>query len=70
MCDQRHVLNDQISNDVVSTAWPLTVGGVSNSRSLAEPSCLGTRIDSETGTEIGGPEDSVFASMETAVLYA
>ena len=70
MCGQRHVLNDQISNDVVSTAWSLTVGGVPNPRSLAEPSCLGTGIDSEKGTEIGGPEDSVFVSKETAVLYA
>ena len=28
--------------------------GVSNPRPLAEPSCLGTGIDPEMGTEIGG----------------
>ena len=31
--------------------------GVSNPRPLTEPSCLGTGIDPEMGTEIGGPGD-------------
>ena len=51
------------------TAWSLTVGGLSNPR-LAEPSCLVTGIDPETGTEIGGSEDSVYASVAKAVIGA
>ena len=39
----------------MSTPWSLTADGVSNPRSTAEPGCLGTGINSETGTEIGGP---------------
>ena len=33
------------------------MAGDSNSRPLAEPSCLGTGIDPEMGTEIGGSGD-------------
>ena len=43
------------------------MGGVSNPRPLAEPSCLGTRFDPETGTEIEEPGDS---SMSSAVVGA
>jgi hypothetical protein len=46
----------------VSAAWSLTVGGVSNPRPLVEPSRLGT------DTEIGGPGDSVYASVKNAVV--
>ena len=49
------MLNDQLLTTIVSTAWTLTVVGVANPRPLAEPSCLGTGIDPETGTEIGAP---------------
>ena len=49
---------------IVSKAWSLTAGGISNSRSLAEPSCLGM------GTEIGGPEDSGCASVANSVVGA
>ena len=56
----------------MSTAWSLTVGGVSNPRPLAETSCLGTGrtgiIDPETGTEIRGPEDRVCASVANTVV--
>ena len=52
----------------MGTAWSLTVGGVSNPRLLAEPSCLGTGIDPETGTEMEGPGDSVCASVANAVV--
>ena len=53
----------------MSTAWSLTVGGVSNPWPLAEPSCLGTGIiDPETGTETGGPEGGVYTSVATAVV--
>ena len=54
MSRQRYVLNDQLLTTIVSTAWTLTVAGV-NPRPLAEPSCLGTGIDPEMGTEIGAP---------------
>jgi hypothetical protein len=54
----------------MSTAWPLTVGEVSNPRPLAEPSCLSTGNGSETGTEIEGPEDNVYASVANAVVGA
>jgi hypothetical protein len=43
------------------------VGGVSNTRSPAEPSCLGTGINPEIGTEIGEP---VYASVANAVVAA
>ena len=43
----------------MSTALSLTVGWVSNSPPLAEPSCVGMGIiDPETGNEIGGLGDS------------
>jgi hypothetical protein len=48
----------------VRTARSLTVGGVSNPRLLAEPYCLGT------GIKIGGPGDSVCASVENAAVGA
>ena len=55
----------------MSTAWSPTVDGVSNPLPLAEPSCLGTGIiDPETGSEIGGPGDSVYASVANAVVGA
>jgi hypothetical protein len=47
------------------TAWSLTVGGVSNPRPLAEPSCTG--IDPEIGIEIGGLGDGVYASVANTV---
>jgi hypothetical protein len=40
------------------------VGRVSNPRSLAEPSCLGTGID----PVIAGPGGSVYASVANAVV--
>ena len=52
---------------IASAAWSPTSGGVSNSWSLAEPSCLDTRIDPETGTKFGGPEGSVYASVANPV---
>ena len=57
---------------IIVSAWPLTVCGVSNPRPLVEPSCLGTGtgIDPETGIEIGGYGDSVYASPENAVVGA
>jgi hypothetical protein len=62
------VLNDQhLANTIVSTAWSLTVGEVSNPRPLAEPDCLS---DPKTGDEIGGPGDSVHASVANAVVGA
>ena len=45
---------------VVSTAWSLTVGGVSNPPPLAEPSCLDTGVDPEMG-------DGVYASVVNPV---
>ena len=53
----------------MSMAWSLTAGRVSNPRPPAEPSSLGTSIDSETGAEIG-PMDSVYASVAGAVIGA
>ena len=44
-----------ISNDNHEHTWSLTVGGVSNSRSLPEPGCV------HTATEIGGT--AVYASV-------
>ena len=50
----------------------LTMDGVSNPWSLVElPSCLGTGIDFEMGTEIGGRcGEDVYASVETLVVRA
>jgi hypothetical protein len=65
MGDKRYVLNDKrLATTIVSIARSLTVGP------LAEPGRLGTGIDPETGTEIGGPEDGVYASVANAVLGA
>ena len=54
----------------MGTAWSLTVGGVSNPRPLVELlSCLGSAINSEMGTEIGGPGgDDVYAAVATVVV--
>ena len=55
------MLNDQqLATTIVSKAWSLTVGGLSDIRTLAEPSCLGTGIDPETDTEIGGLGDNLY----------
>ena len=56
----------------MNKAWSPTVGGVSNSRPPAGSGCLGTVINSEMGTEIGGPGDcfSGTASVSDAVLGA
>ena len=51
-------------------AWSLTVGGASNPRPLAEPSCFGTDNDPETGSEAGRSEDDVYASVANAVVGA
>ena len=48
--------------------WSLTVGGVSNLRPLAESGCSDMSIDPETGTEIGGPGNSVSASGVNIVV--
>ena len=72
------MLNDkQLATTIVRTALSLTVSasGVSNTAPLAEqraePSCLGTgTIDLETGTEIGGPGDNVYASVANAMVGA
>ena len=55
---------------IMSTAWSLTVGEVSNPRPLADSSCLGADIDPEIGIEIRGPEDSAHASVVNAVVGA
>ena len=47
---------------IVNAAWSPTVGGVSNTWPLAEPSCLGT------STEIEVPVESVHASVSDAVV--
>ena len=64
------MLNDQkLATTIVSIVWSLTVGGFSNppSRPLAEPRCLGTSIDPETGTETKGP-GSMYASAANAAV--
>ena len=43
------------------------MGGVFNPPPLAEPSCLDTDVDPETGAEIGGPGDSEYASVANVV---
>ena len=66
------MLNDRkLATTVVSMVWSLTVSGISNPRPLAEPSCLGTSIDSdpETGSETKGP-GGAYASVANAVVGA
>ena len=54
-----------------STARSLTVRGVSNPWPLVEIGCLGTGINSEMGSEIGGPgRDGLYASEATVVVGA
>ena len=62
-CAKRQV----ISNENVSTVWSLTVGGVSNPWPLLELSCMGTGINSESDTEIGGAGGE-YASVANVVV--
>ena len=65
--DMCYMTRNQLATTILSTEWSLTVGGVSNPRSLAEPCWLDVDIDPETGTKIGGPGDSVSASVANDV---
>ena len=57
------MLNDQqLATIITSMAWLLTVDGISNPQPLAEPSWSGT------GTEVGRPGDSVYASMANTIV--
>ena len=60
--------HQQLAATIVCAVWSLTVGGVSNPWPLTEPSCLGTGINPETGTEMGGPAGSVYPSVTDAVV--